>query len=317
MSFDYGGMSEHQKRQASKSINPAFAGVPEELHKRVIFLPSRRVRINWVGIAVNIVSPWLLFTGLMYVMTFDIHYQSPTLAWSLVAAGIGLAAVMAWCGYNRKYEMEDGKPAWFIYAAGAFFFASVFAAAFGNWVFALKMNSYFDLHSMNTYSGVNPMRVKGAMVSDAGRAYFSMNAHLDQKKAIAFKHMDTYCAVPITVGDDKLPNYDFWAVGMNCCDEGKFHCGADWDNFRARSALRLMDLDQAPFYRLAVQQAEAAYDISANHPVFFHWTQDPVKDINDRKHFALKMFFIGSGTYFIANFCAVVYATFAFAKMTN
>jgi len=314
MSFAYGGVGGAAPISA---YGGAFSRVPEDMVKKVVFIPSRRVRVNALAICMNILCPWLLFTSLLWVMIFDTHYSSPHLAWFAVMSAFGLSAVMAGLAYNRRQQL-NGDPAWYTYAAGAFFAAALVAAVFGDWVFQHKMNSYYDFETLNTYSGVNPMRTKGQMVMDSGRVYFSMYTHLDQKKTMAFKHVDNYCVVPITAGDEKLPNYDFWAVGTNCCggSTGEFHCGRDWDNFRARSGLRLMDETQSPFYRLAVQQAEAAYGISASHPVFYHWVQDPVAEIHHEMAFGHKAFVIAAFTHFIANFCAVIYATFAFAKMT-
>lgn len=317
MSLPYGAV-DHEAMARANDGTGAFRGAQKEVPKRAVFIPHRRVRVNALAIVVNIICPWLLCTALLWVMIFETHYMYPTMAWFAVFSGFGLSAVAALLAYNRKYNCAESDPMWYTYASIAFFAAALFAAAFGNWVFNNTMNNYYDFMTLNTYSGVNPQRMKGQMVMDAGRAYFSTGSHLDQKKTAAFKHGDEYCVVPIAVGEEKMPNYDFWAVGVNCCGAPgqNFHCGPDWDNFKARSGFREMDLEKSSFYRLAVQQAEAAYGITANHPVFFQWSQDPLKEIHKDLEFGVKLFVIGTFTHFIANFVAVVYAVFAFAKMT-
>merc|ERR1719443_992372 len=115
---------------------------------------------------------------------------------------------------------------------------------------------------MNSYPSVNPATKRGQQMMDSGRVYFAPGTALDVKKSMGFKNHDTYCVAPITNGCDKLPTYDFWAVGVNCCNGAStaFRCG-DFNNPHARSGLRVIREDQHPFFRLAVKQAEAAYNI--------------------------------------------------------
>jgi len=285
----------------------------DEADKKALFVPQQRSRINLLGILVNIFCPWILTTAVYWVMAGKLHYTSPNLAWLIVLSAFALVAFLAVTARIRK---QNDQPSWFTYCTGSCLVGVILATVCGNLIFTTEINMYYDYLNLNTYSAVNPAHETGQMVMDAGIVYFGHGVHLDTKKTAGFKHGDTYCVVPITHDDEKLPSYDFWAVGVNCCDNPrKFHCGRHYDNFRARSGLRLMNEEQRPFFRLAVQQAEAAYGITAAHPVFFYWAQDPLHDVNLHFQRAVRYFIIGSSTFFVSNVIGVISATFAFAKM--
>lgn len=291
------------------------AGMDIERKPRMIFVPRERARINCAGILASIFYPWILFTALYWVMGFHWHYKYPNSAWCMVFISFAITAYTAGKAKAAK-EDDDAPPAWYTYNSLAFLAASILATVFGNIIFFTEINTFYDYQTLNTYSSINPAHEDGQMVMDSGRVYFSAGVHLDMKKTAGFKHGDMYCVVPITHLDDKLRTYDFWAVGVNCCEgTRKFQCGQDANNWRARSGLRLMDEDQRPFFQLAVQQAEAAYGITAAHPVFYHWSQDPLKEIHMYLHRAIRLFFIGSFVFFIGNFVMVMSSVFAFAKM--
>lgn len=300
--ISYGGMNDMMKDS-------------DEVSKKIIFVPQGRSRVNLSGICVNIFLPWLVFTAIYWVMIFKIHYVDPVFAWSVVFSGLGLATIMAVAGYIRT--QREAAPSWYNFAAFAFFLATGLAAFFGNMVFWTYMERYYDYMTLNTLSSVNPEKYTGGMLMDSGRVYFHDGAQLDIKKSMGFKNGDMYCVVPISNGCHKMPNYDLWAVGKNCCtNPGQFTCG-DASNFRIRSALRSMELDDNPFYRLAVQQAEAAYGITATHPVFFHWTQDPLHEIMSLRKQGIKYFLMGTFSHFITNIITVLFVTFGFAKMRH
>merc|ERR1740139_910007 len=132
---------------------------------------------------------------------------------------------------------------------------------------------------------------------DAGRIVFKAGSHLDISKSMGFKNMDIYCVAPVVSATNKTAataSLDFWAVGINCCSGHMpdFHCG-EFYNSNARSGLRLMRDDQRAYFRLAVEQAEAAYNIQATHPIFMYWMQDPATEINAYQDDAYKYWLIG------------------------
>jgi len=177
----------------------------------------------------------------------------------------------------------------------------------GDHIHTRFIRPYDDLVNLNNYPSVHPGQYTGQQLMDAGQIDFVAGSHLDLSKSIGFKNEDIYCVAPI-VGPEqnagnasKLATYDFWAVGTNCCSghAADYHCG-EFNNPSAHKGLRLMRDDTRNFFRLAVQEATAAYNIEANHPVFMYWMTDPAFEVNAYKEdgynaFYLGVFFFGLG----------------------
>merc|ERR1719433_257244 len=158
---------------------------------------------------------------------------------------------------------------------------------------------------------------------DAGTVIFAPGTRLDLKQSMGFKNERTYCVAPITMSNGTmtevnqlLATYDFWAVGMDCCsgNTADFHCG-QFANINARGGLRLMRDGQRPYYRLAVQQAEAAYGIKAAHPLFFTWMQDPMEEVNKFQNAGIQSFLLSIMSMAGMQLFLVLLSTVVFARL--
>mmetsp|Transcript_37423 Transcript_37423/g.67614 ORF Transcript_37423/g.67614 Transcript_37423/m.67614 type:complete len:307 (-) Transcript_37423:35-955(-) len=280
------------------------------------FLPGKRKRLNVIAILINGLGPWLLFCAIFVAMSFQLHYMSAVLAWSSVVAGLLLTVVAGVLAHRTR--QRDQNPMWYTFACIACFFATVLAAVLGDMNFWHNMQPYYDIENINSYPSVDPAREKGQQLMDAGRVYFEDGVGLDLSKAMAFRNLDRYCVAPIVNGQEPLASYDFWAVGVNCCGgtTADFRCG-EFNNPKARSGLRLMRDDQRPFFRLAVQQAESAYNIKSTHPLFFYWMQDPVAAVMQYRNDGFKYALLAITAHFAFNTLAVVGAVFAFSKLSH
>jgi len=279
-----------------------------------VFAPGKRKRLNLLAICTNLFLPWFLFCGIYSSMSSTFHFIHPVAAKATVVAGFALSLVMGFMAYRQKVREFD--PMWYTFASLSFFVATLLGGVFGDMNFWYNNEPYFSMASLNTYPAVNPALEKGQALMDAGRAYFVEGAALDNAKSIGFKNVDLYCVAPISYGGDQLASYDFWAVGLNCCSgiSSDFKCG-EYDNPHARAGLRLMRDDQRPFFKLAVQMAESAYNIKSTHPLFFYWVQDPVAELNQYRDDGFEYYLIGVFSYFVFNAATVAISAYGFSKI--
>jgi len=292
-----------------------YAAMPMSKGPPSAFAPGRRRKINGLAIAVNIFLPWFLFSALYSIQSFTFHYTHPATTLLVVISAFIIPLVTGiWALVAKRREMD--LPMWYTYFTFASLLAVGLAICLGDMNFWYNMQPYYDMQNLNTYPSVNPAREKGQQLMDSGRVYFSPGTRLNLKMAMGFKHHDMYCVAPIVNGNEKLPTYDFWAVGTNCCAGATtdYRCG-EFNNPHARSAFRLMNDDQRPFFRLAVQQAESAYNLKATHPIFLHWMQDPVDSVNAYRDDGNKYFLMGVFSHFLLNAFCVASAVVGFSKM--
>jgi len=286
---------------------------------------KRHRPINLVGLLACLFVPVLTFAVVFSLQSFSLHYNNAFMCAVLnfivlgMVLGLGVIAATAW---RRRHDgMQD--PKWYTFIFATALLAWIFAFVFGKMNFVANIAPYLDIVNLNVYPSVDPAKYRGQQLMDAGRIIFTPESHLDLKLSMGFKNLHTYCVAPITspnqernASGDSLPIYDFWAVGINCCSghAPDFHCG-EFNNENAKSGLRLMREDHRAYYRLAVQQAEAAYKIRSPHPVFLTWMQDPMSEVSAYQDDGYRFWLIGMGGFFVFQLILVVAAAVTFSKL--
>lgn len=276
--------------------------------------------MNAMAIGLNLFLPWILFCAVFAVMSSTLHFEWPRLAYSILGAGVVADVIAIVLALRNRKRVEGGvtvkEPSWFLFAAVALTLALISAFVFGDMNYFYNTMIFHDLENLNTYPDIDPSKHKGEEIMDAGRIFFTEGSKLDFEKGMSFKNLDVYCVAPVVNEGKKHATYDFWAVGVNCCSgiQSHFRCG-EFGNEHARAGLRLMRDEQRPYFRLAVQQAEATYNIKAEHPLFFEWMQDPNAEVSSYRHEGLKWYLLGIGTHFVFNAFCVVCAIVGFSKI--
>lgn len=228
----------------------------------------------------------------------------------------GLPEIPELPGVDMELDIDAEGPAPSLGETGLFliylFWLCMFAAFVASVIGSNNrkdMDTYVDLNLLNTYEDVDPSHVRGVQIVDAGRVMFKHGSHLNVSMGTGFRDRDMYCVTPIVWNGTAQAVYDVWAVGMNCCNGtlGNFECPYA-RSVTARGGLRQLDSKARGFYRLAVQQAEAAFGIKASHPIFFHWEEDPFGEAEGLRRKAAVNTGLSCGFFFIVQACIVGYA---------
>lgn len=282
------------------------------------FMPLRR-RLNFVSILMSLFSPWILFSVLLGALTFT--YPNRDICNIITAVG---ALVVFMCGclvYYTKVQKAyspEYEASWFVFLFITLCLAWILGVILGSTNYSGNYLKYQRMTHLAKFTSVDPSRIRGQQIMDAGIVTFAKHTRFDQTKSGSFHNGKEYCVVPLILGDAQpvYASYDFWVVGTDCCSgqSGNFHCVSARQPF-AYAALRNQDDGDRAFFRLAVQQAEATHKIKATHPLFFDWMPNPEKVVKAWRETAVNNFLFGIFAHLLFQTFLVISATIIFAKM--
>jgi len=246
------------------------------------FAAPKRKRLNGLALLECILLPWGIFVGVLYVLSFSVHYDHAEATWCLVFMGlcISLGFALKWYWHHNDGDYTNVElHSWYIYLAAACFVAWLSGLVLGQSNFGNNMQRYYDVSSMGLSRDVDPQAVSGDAILDTSRVFFKQGSYVQQDRAMGFKDASTYCVAPIIAGNQSSGQpiaYSYWAVGVDCCTPmppSAFWCGSDVFDPAAHAALRWTG--GGTNYRRAIEMAEAEYGIKAHRPLFFTWMKDP------------------------------------------
>jgi len=280
---------------------PAGAGQLLQGIRPLLSDPWRR-KLNVVAAYLSVFVPWLLFLATYAALSFRLHFEYKVLCQVLVAALFavpllfGALVALATLGGSDSSGGRHGHPqlTWHLFLFFTTALAWFAGGLLGERNFVRNMQPYYGVLTLGTYDSVDPMTTPGELLMDGGRVQFASNTIVDTKRAVGFQNEAIYCVAPIVRGDaPPTIGYDFWAVGVDCCsgEQGNFSCGST-NSSVSRGGVRLLEDHQRPFFRLAVQQAQSAFNIKAVHPLFYYWVEDPDAEVDGRRDEGYKQFII-------------------------
>lgn len=295
---------------------------------------ERPSKINIVAVVVSMVIPVVYFGVVFALMSFHTRYAHPGMCTFFVTIAFLVVLVMvcfAFASWRRKQagDIRVAEPSWLVFICISVAVAWTMGLLLGQWNYGSCMLPHYKTVTLNTYTNVNPASVLGAGVMDGGRFSFQPGTYVLKQYAIGFKKDRIYCAAPMTLVPLDQPGhlavYDFWAVGIDCCDgtPGDFHCGApggkdggggDDSQLQVAGGSRVLDEEVIPWFLLASQQAESYYKIKANHPIFLTNSVDPLHEETDELERGVKFFMVSVLLFFGLQLSATILWLISFAR---
>lgn len=267
---------------------------------RIAAPKPKRLRLNTCSLILTILLPWLVFLATLLLLSSFVHYEHPQ---AVVWLSMACLLVPVGCAYGFALEQRGEKyysgPSWFGYLAVASFVAWLLGYLLGMYSWMTYLKPYYERAEMGLGSNVSTTsQGGGGQYLDASVVVFTNNTYIDGALAMGFKEDgDLYCVAPYISGIELTPgnatgskapsSYDFWAVGINCCNPFQptsFTCGPTPQEGDICGGMRLMGKDEKKPYRIALEMASAQYNITiGEHPVLLEPVLDPVGGLKGLK----------------------------------
>lgn len=253
---------------------------------------SRDNRTPWHPCAVLpcVLVPTVVFAVAIFSRCSSLRCHSGGLAFFFTLVCFVVCVVASMSARSRKLRGSRSRVR--LSVATCLWVALVIAVVVGDQLYNTRLKGYCTLQGMNSYINIDPNNDRGQSYMDSGRVYFKENSYVVTNKALAYQSLHTYCVAPILresvenqgSGGDQITlstpdsgTVDWWAVGIDCCDEdgGNFNC-YDAAKTTARSGVRELRTDARSFFVLATQQWASWMQVPVKHALFFHWVEDPL-----------------------------------------
>ncbi|CAK0871501.1 unnamed protein product, partial [Prorocentrum cordatum] len=242
-----------------------------------------------------VVSAGFISVSLLFALAYHRHKEA---TWALLSfATLALLVLVRWLDPDEK---------WQFYTVAMCLVAIVAATVVGVFTYGEFLGKYWNARGSHSYANVLPSE-DAAGYADAGKLVFAEEARLDVSRALGYKDVNVYCVAPV-LDDAPLAEVQFWAVGVDCCEQrGSFDCDDAWDS-DARSGVVVSPLHGwHSQYALAVRQAEHAFELaSAQEPVFVRWVVDPEKVTRNYFHFGVGILVVAVAAYGVLS-CVVAH----------
>lgn len=231
----------------------------------------------------HLVVPSCIFLFTSSLLSFHVHFDVGAGVWLLT-----LLSLVPFCLARRserhalEYRLDRTWPR---LSQFLFFVAAVAGMLFGGLNYCYYGWPSYSLDGLRTYTDLDATDVPGQRLMDAGRVTFVQNTRLlahHNQTGWQQGHPNAWASRPVGCRRGMLQS---WAEQLHC---GDFHSP------KAKSGLRVVDESQLRFFRLAVQQAEAAYNLEVGQPMFFTWLEDADKTLENFFHLSFKNFVVAN-----------------------
>lgn len=243
--------------------------------------------------------PWLMFALVVTIFIF-LYYDKRILSWFLIGACMLLALLLVAVGIlqSRNIHLAVGMLCLTALCIGA---------SVGSYTYCTYASTYWLLENGVVYKGVSPL-TQGSGYADATLLSFTTDAFVDTERTLGYMENGVvYCVAPVTT--QKFSNSpQYWAAGMDCCDQrSDFRCG-DTSNEKAKTGLRIWDKNDRDKYNTAIRMAESVYNLSPSETGHYSltWTASGNNPKDDLWSSCLIILVLTSSMYFICSLGAAL-----------
>jgi hypothetical protein len=258
-----------------------------------MFMRPRRRRLNVMSIVLSMLIPIALFALTTWLFSFYVRDNYVIWGWFFV----GCCSLLAICCivkaamvrqkqlgevWTVPWYLRNDDDTWFMFLGAAVLVAVLLALLYGEYIYSSYTQSYYTYTELHTYKDLDPSQ-PGKAYLDAGAIEFKPDTFVDISQSLGYKDGHVYCVAPIKLGKDAVYNFDFWAVGIDCCNgfPGSFNCFERRNSMKVHGGLRVLDDSQAAFFKVGVMQATEEYQRGAPNPIFLTWMKDPLQEVRD------------------------------------